>query len=120
MKSRSGELIGFEVDLSRMMAQSMGVSVEYVTKPFPELLPALKKGDVDIAMSGMSITAERSLDAVFVGPYMMSGKSPLTNDERHADVSRTEDINQTNLTLAALRDSTSQAFAQNASPSRGS
>jgi len=107
MKSRSGELIGFEVDLSRMMAQSMGVSVEYVTKPFPELLPALKKGDVDIAMSGMSITAERSLDAVFVGPYMMSGKSLLTNDDRLADVSRTEDINQANLTLAALRNSTS-------------
>jgi polar amino acid transport system substrate-binding protein len=89
VKSGSGELIGFEVDLLRMMAQSMGVTVEYVIKPFPELLPALKAGEVDIVMSGMSITAERSLGAVFVGPYMMSGKSLLTNDERLADVSRT-------------------------------
>jgi ABC-type amino acid transport substrate-binding protein len=116
VRGRSGELIGFEVDLVRMMAQSMGVSVEYVTRPFPELLPALKRGDVDIVMSGMSITAERSLEAVFVGPYMMSGKSLLTNDERLADVSRTEDVNQSNLTLAALRNSTSQTFAQKRFP----
>jgi polar amino acid transport system substrate-binding protein len=116
VKSRSGELIGFEVDLVRMMAQSMGVSVEYVTRPFPDLLPALTKGEVDIVMSGMSITAERSLDAVFVGPYMMSGKSLLTDDERLANVSRTEDVDQSNLTLGALRNSTSQTFAQKRFP----
>lgn len=116
VKSRSGELIGFEVDLIRMMAQSMGVTVEYVIKPFPELLPALKEGDVDIVMSGMSITAERSLEAVFVGPYMMSGKSLLTKNHALAEVSRTEDINQQNLTIAALRNSTSQAFAQKRLP----
>jgi polar amino acid transport system substrate-binding protein len=116
VKSRSGELIGFEVDLIRMMGQSMGITVEYVVKPFPELLPALKQGEVDIVMSGMAITADRSLDAVFVGPYMMSGKSLLTKNEALADVSRTEDINQQNLTLAALRSSTSQAFAQRRLP----
>ncbi|HSF16188.1 MAG TPA: transporter substrate-binding domain-containing protein [Vicinamibacteria bacterium] len=112
VRSRSGELIGFEVDLVRMMAQSMGVFVEYVAKPFPELLPALKAGDVDIVMSGMAITAERSLEAVFVGPYLMSGKSLLTNDPALAEVTRTEDINQTGLTIATLRNSTSQAFAE--------
>src|SRR5262245_34299642 len=57
VKSKTGELIGFEVDLVKMIAQSMGVNVEYVVKPFPELIPALKKGEVDIAMSGIAITA---------------------------------------------------------------
>jgi ABC-type amino acid transport substrate-binding protein len=116
VKSRSGELIGLEVDLMRLMARSMGLYVEYVVKPFPELLPALKEGEVDIVMSGIAITAERSLDAVFVGPYMMSGKSLLTNDETLAGVSRTEDVNQTDLTLAALRNSTSEAFAHKRFP----
>ncbi|HEY7819519.1 MAG TPA: transporter substrate-binding domain-containing protein [Vicinamibacteria bacterium] len=116
VKSKTGELIGLEVDLVKMMAQSMGVNVEYVTKPFPELLPALKKGDVDIVMSGIAITAERGLDAVFVGPYMMSGKSILTNDPVLAQATRTEDINQQNLTLAALRNSTSQVFARRRLP----
>jgi ABC-type amino acid transport substrate-binding protein len=116
VRSKTGELIGFEVDLVKMIAQSMGVGVEYVIKPFPELLPALKEGDVDIVMSGMAITAERGLDAVFVGPYMMSGKSILTNDPALAEATRTEDINQQNLTIAALRNSTSQAFAQKRLP----
>jgi polar amino acid transport system substrate-binding protein len=116
VKSRSGELIGLEVDLMKLMARSMDLYVEYVIMPFPELLPALKKGEVDIVMSGIAITAERSLDAVFVGPYMMSGKSLLTNDEKLAGVSRTEDVHQTNLTLAALRNSTSEAFAHKRFP----
>lgn len=116
VKSRSGDLIGFEVDLVRMMAQSMGVNVEYVVRPFPELLPALDKGDVDIVMSGMAITAERSLDAVFVGPYMMSGKSLLTKNPDLANVTGTEDIDQSHLTVAALRNSTSESFAQKRLP----
>lgn len=110
VKSRSGALIGFEIELLKMMAQSMGVNVEYVMKPFPELLPALENGEVDIVMSGMAINAERSLDAVFVGPYAMSGKSILTNDPALSNVTRTEDINQANLTVATLRSSTSEAF----------
>jgi polar amino acid transport system substrate-binding protein len=67
-------------------------------------------------MSGLAITTERSLDAVFVGPYTMSGKSILTNDPVLAEATRTEDINQQNLTIAALRNSTSQAFAHKRLP----
>lgn len=116
VKNRAGQLIGFEVELLRMMAQSMGVNVEYVMKPFPELLPALEAGEVDIVMSGMAINAERSLDAVFVGPYAMSGKSILTNDPALSDITRTEDINQAKLTIASLRNSTSEAFVKKRLP----
>jgi polar amino acid transport system substrate-binding protein len=111
-KSRTGELIGFEVDLVKMIGQAMGVEVEIVVKPFPELLPALKASEVDIVMSGMAINAERSLDAVFVGPYMMSGKSILTNSETLSAISSATEIDQTDITLAALRNSTSEAYVK--------
>ena len=77
-KSRSGQLIGLEVDLANILASAMGVRAELVVKPFPELLPALKAGEVDVVMSGMTITADRSADFSFVGPYTLSGKSILT------------------------------------------
>jgi len=110
--SKEGELIGFEVDLAEMVAETLGVEVVFVKKPFPELLPALRSHEIDIVMSGMSITAERSLEAVFIGPYMMSGKSILTNSATLASAMRADEINRPNLKFAALRNSTSQTFVE--------
>ena len=56
VKNKAGELIGFEVDLANFVADALGVEVEFVTKAFPDLLGALKDGEVDIVMSGMTIT----------------------------------------------------------------
>ena len=42
--SKSGSLIGYEVDLANLLANAMGVNVEFVQKPFGELLSALEKG----------------------------------------------------------------------------
>jgi polar amino acid transport system substrate-binding protein len=115
-KNRLGEFIGFEVDLAKMMGESMGVEVEFVVKPFPELLPALKASEVDIVMSGVAINAERSLDAVFVGPYMLSGKSILTNSAELAGAGSIQELDQASVTVAALRNSTSQAFVKKKLP----
>lgn len=115
-KNRSGEMIGLEVDLAKFLGESLGVDVEFVVKPFPELLPALKRSEVDIVMSGMSITAERSLEAVFVGPYMLSGKSILTKSGALASATSAQELNRANLTVAALRNSTSQSFIEKRLP----
>jgi len=114
--SRSGQLIGYEVDLARALASAMGVRLEIVTMPFGELLDALKAQKSDMVMSGMSITAERSRDHTFVGPYMMSGKSILTNSSLLAKATQSSDFNRSELKLAALKNSTSQVFIENAAP----
>lgn len=116
VKNKAGELIGFEVDLANFVADALGVEVEFVTKAFPDLLGALKDGEVDIVMSGMTITAARSLDAVFVGPYIVSGKSVLAKSRALAGGETAEDFNRSNITVAALRNSTSEAFVQKRIP----
>lgn len=115
-KSRSGEMIGLEVDLAKFLGDSLGVEVQFVTRPFPELLTSLRKSEVDIVMSGMAMTAERSLEAVFVGPYMMSGKSILTKSQKLASTLGTSELNRSGLTVAALRNSTSAEFAEKRLP----
>jgi polar amino acid transport system substrate-binding protein len=115
-RTRSGELIGLEIDLAKFLGESLGVEVEFVLRPFPELLNALKNSEVDIVMSGMSITAERSLEAVFVGPYMMSGKSILTTSRSLASITSAADLNRSNLRVAALRNSTSAKFVEKRLP----
>ena len=112
MKDRSGNLFGLEVDLANILAAAMGVKAELVVKPFPELLPALKAGDVDVVMSGMTMTAARAADVSFVGPYQLSGKSILTKSRTLAQAEEVEDINEANLTMSALESSTSQSFVE--------
>lgn len=111
-KSRTGELIGLDVELAKMLAGAFGVEAKFVTKPFPELLTALKASEVDIVMSGMAITAERSVDVTFVGPYLLTGNSILTNSKTLAAIKNAGEINRANIKLAALESSTSQRFVE--------
>ena len=112
MTAKDGEIFGLEPDLARMMAKAMNVKVKFVTKPFPELLPALKAGEVDMVMSGMTITPRRNMQVAFVGPYFISGKAFLTKIKTIALAKEADEINSPNTKLVTLKDSTSQAFAQ--------
>ena len=42
VKSKSGQLIGYEVELAASLANAMGVELKIVEKPFGELLGALE------------------------------------------------------------------------------
>jgi polar amino acid transport system substrate-binding protein len=116
VKSKSGEMIGMEVDLARLLAAAMRVELKIVQKPFPELLTTLKAGEVDMVMSGMTITLERNTRFAFVGPYFISGKSILTKSATLAQADESQDINAKSLTLAALAGSTSQSFVELVAP----
>jgi len=108
--SKSGELIGFDIDLANLIADAMGVEVTFVQKPFGQLLDALEKGEVDIIMSGMTMTPARNLRVAFVGPYMISGKSILTTSAALARIEAAGDVDQSQVKMAALKGSTSQDF----------
>jgi polar amino acid transport system substrate-binding protein len=117
VKSKSGEVIGLEADLAQLLAAAMGVELKIVEKPFPDLLPALKAGKVDMVMSGVTITLERNTRFAFVGPYFISGKSILTKSATLSQADESEDINEKGLTLTALAGSTSQGFVEAVAPS---
>ncbi len=112
MTSKDGEIFGLEADLARMLADAMDVKVKFVTKPFNELLPALQTGQVDMVLSGMTITPERNRKVAFIGPYFISGKAFLTKMKTIAYADEAEDANNPNTKIVALKGSTSQAFAE--------
>ena len=114
--SKSGELIGFDIDLANLIGDAMGVEVTFVKKPFGQLLDALEKGEIDIIMSGMTMTPARNLRVAFVGPYMVSGKSILTTSAALAKIDEVGDIDQSQVKMAALKGSTSQDFVMEVWP----
>jgi len=116
MTNREGGLMGFDVDLATALAMAMNVKLEIVPMPFGELLDALEKNKIDMVLSNMSITPERTERVSFVGPYMMSGMSILTKNSVLGTITSTEDFNRGDLKLIALANSTHANFIKNAAP----
>lgn len=63
------KLIGFEVDLAEAIARELGVKAKQAQNAWDSLIPALERGDSDIAMNGLEITPERKERVLFSFPY---------------------------------------------------
>lgn len=116
MTTKDNEVIGFEIDMVRMMAKALGIELTVKTMSFHELLPALELNKVDIVISGMTITPVRNLRFAFVGPYFSAGKAFLAKSETIANVSDATEINSPSTRLTALKGSTSQNFVKTVMP----
>jgi len=62
-------LIGFEVDLARAIARELGVEARQAQNAWDSLIPALERGDFDMALNGLEITAEKKQIVLFSRPY---------------------------------------------------
>ena len=116
MTTKDGKIIGLEVELSKYIAEAMGVKLKLVPMSFSELLPALEAGKVDMILSGMTMTPKRNLKVAFVGPYFISGKSLLTKTRTFLSVKDASQVNSPATTLVALKGSTSQDFVETVIP----
>lgn len=116
MTTKDKKVIGYDVDLAQLIADAMGVKLEIRVMPFSELLPSLQSGQVDLILSGMTITPRRNLKVAFAGPYMVSGKCILTKEETLADADEPSDMNRADVKLAALKGSTSETFVKTLIP----
>jgi polar amino acid transport system substrate-binding protein len=117
MRNKKGEIVGLEVDLVKALAGSMGLEPKFVTMPFAELLPALEMGDLDLVISGMTITPQRNARVAFAGPYFISGKSLLTRSNTIANAEDPGALDSPKRRYAALSGSTSVQFVKELLPS---
>jgi polar amino acid transport system substrate-binding protein len=116
MTTKDGQIIGLEADIAGSIADAMGVKLRLEAMPFSELLPALEAGKVDIILSGMTIIPGRNLKVAFVGPYLISGKGFLTKAQKIAAAKDSYELNSPDVTIAALKGSTSQSYIEDFIP----
>ena len=64
----------------------------------------------------ITMTTRRNLKVAFVGPYFTSGKAFLTKKRTIAAVKEGADLNRPNVTVTALKGSTSQEFVEAVMP----
>jgi polar amino acid transport system substrate-binding protein len=116
MTNKKGEIIGLEVDMAHYFAAAMGVELNLVKKPFSELLPALETGEVDMIISGMTITPERNMKVAFAGPYIISGKAFLTKHKHIVSTKEASELNRSDMRFVALESSTSEMLVKELMP----
>ena len=105
MRDKNGELIGFELDVGRALAEDMGVDVEFVPTAWDGIIPQLVSGNFDVIISGMSVTPARNLTVNFTQPYAYSGLTILANTAMTEGFTL-EDYNSSDVTFSARRGGT--------------
>jgi|FLOH01.1.fsa_nt_gi glutamine transport system substrate-binding protein len=77
----NGEFVGIDIDVARNIASEMGLEIEFVNYEWDDLFVAIKNGEVDFAISSITITPERSEEMLFSIPYFNAGQVIIVNDD---------------------------------------
>lgn len=77
---KDGQIVGFDIDLIKAIAESQGIEVEFQDISFDSLIPGLNAGTIDIVASGMTITEERAKVVDFTEPYYSANQAVLVKE----------------------------------------
>lgn len=107
----NGRVSGLEADLARGLARSMGRTVRFVELAWQDQIPALTAGRIDIIMSAMSMTRERSMLIDFTDPYMVTGQIALVRlGEYNRYSNGFTDLLRPAIRIGTVRGTTGDAF----------
>lgn len=99
MQSKTGEWVGFEIDVARRLAKDMGVEIEFIPTKWDGLIPSLLTGKFDLVIAGMTGTPQRALKINFTQPYDFTGTQVCIN-KKFADKIKTPlDLNDPAFTV---------------------
>ncbi len=79
-----GELVGFDVEMAHMLAEDLGVELEFAPFNFPELPEALSVGALDIAMSCIASLPDRMTQVAFSRSYLDLNLAFIVPDHQRA------------------------------------
>ncbi len=63
------QIVGFDVDVITAVAQKAGLTVRVINTPWTGIFAALNNGDIDLIVSGVTITDKRRQSYAFTPPY---------------------------------------------------
>ena len=116
IQDKSGNFVGFEIDVANRLAQDMGVKTEFIPTKWSGIIPALLTGKFDIIIGGMGIRPERNLKVNFSIPYDYTGMSIVAHKKLASGFTKLSDFNNPGVSLAARTGTTAAAAAKQFMP----
>ena len=93
IRDSSDYAYGYDVMMAKKIAEALGQEVQIVKLDWDSLIPAVMSGDVDCAIAGQSITAERSQQVDFSDPYYYASIITLVKkDSPYASAASVADL----------------------------
>jgi cystine transport system substrate-binding protein len=88
----SGQLTGHDVDVARAVATRMGLEPQFVLTEWSAILPAVRAGRVDVAISQVIITPQRAKAFDFSAPYCYSQPQLIVRKNERASYRTLADL----------------------------
>lgn len=92
---KSGTYVGFDVDVAKYIAKSLGYSEDQIIwkeAPSKQREAMLQNGDVDMILATYSITDDRKRVVSFAGPYFVAGQDLLIRKDE-TGINGPQDLN---------------------------
>ena len=115
-KKIGGNPVGVEVDFAKKLSGKFNRPVQFVELKFEQLIPALLKKEIDVIMSGMSITKGRKVRIAFAEPYLTNGLVTLMRDETIKEYNTPEKLYRTTGTIGFQKGTTADIFVRRKCP----
>jgi ABC-type amino acid transport substrate-binding protein len=111
---QQGNIIGFEVDLMEAIAEKLGIDVEWVDMGFDAIIPAVQSMEIDLGVSGFSVTPDRLEVVQFTMPHSITEGQIIMLESRANELGITELESISNLTDLGLKCGTQVGTTQQA------
>lgn len=108
MTDKSGNFVGFDIDLAKELAKAMGVKFVPVNTDFDGMIPSLLSDKFDVIISGMTLTQERNLKIGFSDPYLVMGQTVLVSAKHKGAVKSYRDLNDPKFTVVSRMGTTGE------------
>ncbi len=110
----NGTWTGFDLDLMSKIADDLGLKMAVTVQPFDGIWLAPAAGTCDLVASAMTITPERSANALFSDGYFDADQSLMVRD---ADIAKYPDLpSLAGATIGVQTGTTGEAYAEENAP----
>lgn len=107
-----GRIVGIEADNAKALGKILGRDMKLVEMPFAKLLPALQSGEIDVIMSGYSVTDERASQVLFTDAYMQMGQMAIMHKDKVARFAQPWSVYREGVRIGVEPGTTGAAFAE--------
>jgi len=110
----TGHIVGFEIELTEMIAEELNLTVEWRDTAFDFIIPAVQSNELDLGVSGFSVTSERLNVVQFTMPHSITEGQVIMLQNRANALGITQLTSLTNLTDLNLKCGTQVGTTQEA------
>jgi polar amino acid transport system substrate-binding protein len=103
---------GIEAELAVLVGRDLGRPVVYIELARDDLIPSVLRGEIDVVMSGMSVTPERAERVRFTEPYMDTGQLAAVRTKDLAKFGQPHQLRAPGVRVGFVRNTTGANFVE--------